>query len=92
MEHTNGPWRVAPDLEFARLHPYHENRNIMANDWVICRMTDHAEQRANAQLIAAAPELLDALKVCQVRIFMLEGPENPAYEQARDAIKKARPV
>ena len=41
-----------------------------------------------ARLISAAHELLEALKFCQVRVFMAEGCSE-AYEQARKAIAKA---
>jgi len=36
----------------------------------------------------AAPDLLEALKVCQTRIFVLDGSENPEYKLAADAIAK----
>jgi hypothetical protein len=40
-------------------------------------------------LCAAAPDLLEALKLCQVRVFMNEGSENEAYQAARKAIAQA---
>ena len=40
-------------------------------------------------LHAAAPELLWALKLCQVRVFMAEGSENEAYQLASAALAKA---
>lgn len=60
------------------------------------RGADKVEQRANAKLIAAAPELLEALQVLLKRTAP-GGPEKPrdmkslisAYEQARAAIAKA---
>ena len=43
----------------------------------------------DARLITAAPDLLDALKICQVRIFVLDGSENNEYQSAEAAISKA---
>jgi hypothetical protein len=39
-------------------------------------------------LVNSAPELLEALKLCQVRLFMLDG-MNDEYKLARAAIAKA---
>lgn len=43
----------------------------------------------DAPLVAAAPELLEALERCQIRLFMLEG-NCDEYELARKAIAKAK--
>ena len=42
------------------------------------------------RLEKAAPAMLEALKLCQVRLFMLEGSENEAYQQANAAINQAK--
>ena len=42
-----------------------------------------------SRLIAAAPELLEALKVCQTRLFMLDGSENKEYKLAAETIAAA---
>jgi len=55
--HTPGPWRTT-------------GLNVRAGDALICYATNHwaddetpeSERQANANLIAAAPELLDALE------------------------------
>ena len=52
------------------------------------KAADLDEEVANARLIAAAPVLLEALKICQVRIFMVDGCSHE-YEQARAAIAQA---
>ena len=50
---------------------------------------DHDDHtKANARLIAAAPELLEACRMAQVRLFMLDG-RNEEYLQAGAAIAKA---
>lgn len=54
--------------------------------------SDYAEFEANVQLIAAAPELLEALEalVQQVEIHNAEGAFGEDYTNAQDAIAKAR--
>lgn len=59
MSHTPGPWEVVEADEIYVVH---------AGSYTIATMGDpkslmaHEEKLANARLIAAAPELLDALK------------------------------
>ena len=79
-QHTPGPWRVG-DAGRTIFGP--PNGDPSPETIAEIRL------RKNARLIAAAPELLEALKVCQVRIFMLEGSENNEYQTATDAIAKA---
>ena len=52
-------------------------------------VTDEQSNPATAKLLASAPALLEALKVCQSAIFMAEGSENDAYRQAGAAIALA---
>ena len=77
MKHTPGPWYVRQDREFYKNHaqPFCISNKPEGDDdydedsiWV-CRCMDSwdDEMKANARLIAAAPELLDALKLaCEV--------------------------
>ena len=88
MTHTPGPWQIGGELISQ------EGTNIeIASVWAQSANRKFAPSQskadANARLIAAAPELFEALKVCQVRIFMLEGSENNEYQTATDAIAKA---
>ena len=46
------------------------------------------QANANAKLIAAAPDLLEALKLAQVRLFVLDG-SSAEYKAAGAAINKA---
>jgi len=47
------------------------------------------DRKANAALIAAAPDLLEACKEAQVRIMILDGNNNEAYQSLGKAIAKA---
>lgn len=69
MEYTKGPWII--DRDEALIHASESSRidyiamlgdeiNDFGNSWDDPCMTD--EVRANARLIAAAPDLLEALK------------------------------
>lgn len=53
------------------------------------RMHRRAMKVQRDRLNKAAPDLLKALKLCQVRIFMVIGSENVEYMTATAAIAKA---
>lgn len=57
------------------------------HDIVICRMENIREKSANQKLIAAAPDLIEALKGLMRTIPM--GFQNEFTEQAKAAISKA---
>ena len=68
--HTPGPWMVTPDhdaIDKARAegrepHVLHDNRFVSSIDGdLVCSLRDQTAQRADARLIAAAPDLLAAL-------------------------------
>ncbi len=80
MKHTPGPWYCG---DFGVVTADRGDNRAM-----ICRVMG-ARREADAKLIAAAPTLLEALKVCQVRLFLHEGSETPEYKMAAEAIKKA---
>ncbi|ANA73647.1 hypothetical protein [Pseudomonas aeruginosa] len=90
MSHTPGPWQISDD---------HGKRWIetLANDDTICEVhrrdrnvgRDKDEQfHANARLIAAAPELLEALQ----DLDALRGPFPPSDEAVESAWRKASAV
>jgi hypothetical protein len=92
MSHTPGPWQTDQAEHDA---PYQDIR-IHAGKGSICRVwiddapvhDYNAEQRANARLIAAAPELLEALKRLMGETTTMQDALEAA-QQARAAIAKA---
>lgn len=95
-KHTPGPWWFAQHDEFGRYDVGNGDapmfRTIAPADsgpgeWSI---TDyrHDHQEANARLVAAAPEILEALKGL-VSAVEAEGDAERMTERARAAISKA---
>ena len=88
-KHTPGPWVVRTiDQSLATVETQDGEYIICAaaqlrgDDW----KTEHAERKANARLIAAAPELLEALQF----VMTASGEQlSTAFEQAQAAIAKA---
>jgi len=89
-KYTPGPWKVTDDEYDAGLYRLHA-------------ITDPATDKANAQLIAAAPDLLEACKFARKQIKLLADKyidddvmsssdwlkDNPAYQELKKAIAKA---
>ena len=85
-KHTPGPWFV-PAPTYRTLYVEARIGNMMLQEVASCGPTaDPAQQAANARLIAAAPELLEALKVLVENGGI--GPEQ-MFHDARAAIAKA---
>ena len=91
--HTPGPWKIVPS-------GVGNPRIVGADGYAVaaCRPKystpdDYAIAAANAHLIAAAPDLLEALKrllgFTQGGCADLQLQEQEIYDQARAAIKKA---
>ena len=66
--HTPGPWRDNGNPSLRRVIPVGSNSPIAG---VHIRKHNAAEQAANARLIAAAPDLLDACKVALKQLLDL---------------------
>ena len=60
QQHTPGPWRVNMDCEDAFLGKISVEAG---NSYYIAQVDEGRSQLANARLIAAAPELLEALEL-----------------------------
>ena len=78
-KHTPGPWHIANGVQIR------SNRDQIAKIW----MMRDGEGRENARLIAAAPDLLEALielADCGAEAW---GEDRPCVKWARAAIAKA---
>jgi hypothetical protein len=104
--HTPGPWRIIDSIEQSKATIVGADFPAMGfvADVNLCRNNDKEEVdgAANARLIAAAPELLEALKhalaVCEAETELRGendtddyegGAAGPVAEMIRDAITKA---
>ena len=96
-KHTPGPWLIEAQNchsgDIATVHNTDEKWvTIYAPHWMETGM-DEKEQSANARLIAAAPDLLEALKKISAIENKMYGADWEEIEEARDiadaAIAKA---
>lgn len=91
--HTQGPWTCFPKFDTPNLYAvYDKDENFFDDGSINC-----STQRANAHLIAAAPELLEALEnALNVLAGIATGDlktierDSPAIIKARAAISKAK--
>ena len=81
MSYTRGEWR-------ALLNGVYDKRNIRICDYRATGLTNLEEIKANAQLIASAPRLLEACKSA-VRERMLHGDIPDSITEIKKAIKSA---
>ena len=87
---TNKPWHVVEGRTYGSIEVF-SGETAIAEMW---RRGDKSSELANAQLIASAPELLEALKYCRNKIAYMQehgewySPER-AIEKADAAIAKA---
>jgi hypothetical protein len=95
MSHTPGPWKVARSSGDGKR--IFVQSDLDRDNWHCCRCEvdsddcDSKTAKANAILIAAAPELLDACKGL-MDLLTDEASEvkpGPVYEAAANAIRKA---
>ncbi len=87
---TPGPW-TDQSIDESQWGVYDAAGNVVAQAMQIRPLRQdlkQVERSANARLIAAAPELLDALRHC-VDWFDAMAWDTPAAKQARAAIAKA---
>ena len=98
MKHTPGPWDVYIHDEWSNYygnisHNWQENgMNYTRTIATILKYASEEERQANASLIAAAPELLEALQSCIKCLTMdsdMEEDFSPEITLAKNAIKKA---
>lgn len=85
MSHTKGPWRasgtygmiVTDNLSICQLEVNHNEPTFTFEEY-----------KANAKLIAAAPDLLNACKSA-IKILNKDGMHTDLFNELFDAIKKA---
>ncbi|WEA24063.1 hypothetical protein [Rhizobium binxianense] len=94
-KHTPGPWMALEGKRGWQIHTDHAKGKAAPhiNHWIAnlkCESTPFAEE-ANARLIAAAPDLLEALTVVAQKLGSLlwEGNDAPIIKKALAAIAKA---
>lgn len=92
-QHTPGPWGC--DWTSHHSHDYRLQQPNGAPLRLVVEANDHSEQRANARLIAAAPELLAALQAVweffePVYVSaMAEDTERTAQDELMDTVRAA---
>ena len=88
-KHTPGPWNVSPSAKASTLTRVFDETGKLVASANGPGLFEGGEAEANARLIAAAPELLEALHVMMKTFEGLEAIHNDAYRQAKAAIAKA---
>ncbi len=103
-KHTPGPWHFEPADEwrsnstgefyqFSRFDISSGDVDPNANDYYrigsVSNVNNSPRNLANAKLIAAAPELLEALRLLTRRALIDGGVNDPEYQVGKAAIAKA---
>lgn len=85
MKHTKGPWKVWYSKESERM-------TVGNNEFVVCETYTDKQSLQDANLIAAAPEMLEALEHLEKELFPDEFVKHSkdSIRKLKDAIKKAR--
>lgn len=68
MKHTQGPWKVVTYRYKKRTLNYQRPGVLAADHWIVTEITPGKNTDADARLIAAAPDLLEA---CKAALFWL---------------------
>lgn len=86
-QHTQGPWHVTTNQHG---HWIYDKKGYLVSNASGNIYETNAAIEANARLIAAAPDLLEALLLCECEISMHKGLAWSNAEAVNDAIAKAR--
>jgi hypothetical protein len=84
MGHTPGPWRIG-DAGHTVFGP----PNGSPSPRTVATVVPHNDRRDNARLIAAAPEMKQALGDLLEWATLMGGWDSPAWERAQQAYNKA---
>jgi hypothetical protein len=90
-QHTPGPWKIGCNLtdEEAIIGP--KNQVVVDAAWLggsACKLS--IDNEADARLITAAPDLLDALQICEGNISSLLASAHPkVYGEWLDVVSAA---
>jgi hypothetical protein len=96
-KHTPGPWQTLPEeadkayirVRGTRLGSRYKVANVVTLDYAGVHPREAEETRANARLIAAAPELLDALRAARKFVVSSHDPVGDELQRIDAAIAKA---
>jgi len=93
MSHTPGPWAYDADsheiFSTDEAHSAGRLASVRGND-SNGRFLAESERLANARLIAAAPDLLDAVEELLIYLADWDDPDNETCQRARAAVAKAK--
>lgn len=95
VKHTPGPWKIEPEIyKFYFQITSGSDRKVASCHAGSSKHTDKQSDElcANAQLISAAPDLLEALQLCSAELFAKRGDKVGSMKhvnRAREAIRKA---
>ena len=90
MNHTPGPWRIEPNYRFEPDIVKDNEKGTWPDCGVICTMNGPIDFSGNdARLIAAAPELLEALKYVIDIADNVKGAGMKCYKTAFSNARKA---
>jgi len=94
-KHTTGPWELFYQKGYKQFNVFpveHKGAQIAVCSIYSCFERPKAEDEANARLIAAAPEMLEALIACDEAMEYMSEYCIPINlpEKVKAAIKKAR--
>jgi len=89
--HTPGPWEINPIWSNEQGIEIHNTETTIANVQSFRKPFNEEEMNANAKLIAAAPEMLEALVEAKRMYEAIEpaGGWQGVYEEIKSAIKQA---
>lgn len=96
MKYTPGPWEFSDMSGLTMDDKPYASAHVGANQEIVAILGDDYEKRdtvlANAQLIAAAPKLLEALEemLAEMQVWESELGEHPAATKARAVLAKAK--